>query len=267
MENEELVKETENIEETIEETTTESEGIEDATPVEETVEETEDDRVNRLVNEKLDEILPKKLARREAKIRKEYANKYGRLETVVNAGLGTENTEEAVDKLTKFYQQKGINIPNEPRYSERDLEVLADAEANEVISDGYDEIVSEVNRLANLGDSMSQRDKLVFTRLANKRKELEERKELTAMGVNELEPEFLSFESKLNPKLSLKEKYEMYLAQKPKKPNNIIGSMKGTPENKVKDYYSPEEISKLTDEDLNNPQVWEAVRKSMTGQN
>ena len=34
----------------------------------------------------------------------------------------------------------------------------------------------------------------------------------------------------------------------------------------VKDYYTPEEISKMTEEDLDNPQVWEAVRRCMTGQ-
>ena len=71
--NEELVNETENVELTTEE-------IEDVeTPEEEPIEElqepeeSEEERINRLVNEKVDAILPKKLARKEAKIRKEYA--------------------------------------------------------------------------------------------------------------------------------------------------------------------------------------------------
>ena len=140
--NEELVNETENVELTTEE-------IEDVeTPEEEPI------------------ILPKKLARKEAKIRKELMNKYGRLETVVNTGLGTENTDEAVQKLTEFYKSKGINIPSEPTYSARDLEVLASDDANEIIEGGYDEIVEEVNRLAQIDvNEMSQRDKLVFTKL------------------------------------------------------------------------------------------------------
>ena len=33
----------------------------------------------------------------------------------------------------------------------------------------------------------------------------------------------------------------------------------------VKDYYSPEDIKNLTEEDLADPHVWEAVRRSMTG--
>ena len=156
--NEELVNETENVELTTEE-------IEDVeTPEEEPIEElqepveTEEERINRLVNEKVDAILPKKLARKEAKIRKELMNKYGRLETVVNTGLGTENTDEAVQKLTEFYKSKGINIPSEPTYSARDLEVLASDDANEIIEGGYDEIVEEVNRLAQIDvNEMSQR--------------------------------------------------------------------------------------------------------------
>lgn len=261
MENiEELVEETENVEQTTEEIETTEEIQEEAPVVEEPQEEM-------FTKSQLEDIVKKRLGRQESKLRKEYANKYGKLETVVNAGLGTDNMDDAVEKLTEFYTKRGINIPTEPQYSDRDLEVLANAEADDVISYGYDEIVSEVDRLANLGANMSQRDRLVFTKLANARKQMEEEKELAAMGVTDLDQEFKDFESKLNPNLTLKEKYDMYLAQKPKKENKIIGSMKGSPENKIKDYYSPEEIAKLTDEDLDDPQVWEAVRRSMTGKN
>ena len=44
-----------------------------------------------------------------------------------------------------------------------------------------------------------------------------------------------------------------------------MGSMKQSQGNVVKDYYTPEEIERLTEEDLDNPKVWEAVRRSMTG--
>lgn len=263
--NKELVEETENVEETTEET------LEEETPEEpiEEVEETEEDRINRLVNEKVNEILPKKMARKEAKLRKEFTRKYGRLETVVNAGLETNNIDDAVEKLTDFYTKRGINIPNEPQYSDRDLEVLASDDADEIISSGYEDIVDEVDRLASIGaDNMTQRDKLVFVKLSNERKRIEDIKELASIGINveDLDDEFREYESKLNPNLSMKEKYEMYQSSKPKKVNTI-GSMKGISEQKVKDYYSPEEISRLTEEDLDDPKIWEAVRKSMTGRN
>jgi hypothetical protein len=44
-----------------------------------------------------------------------------------------------------------------------------------------------------------------------------------------------------------------------------MGSMKNTVTKEVKDFYSAEEISRLTEEDLRNPEVWNIVRRSMTG--
>ncbi|MBQ4031404.1 MAG: hypothetical protein II625_06585 [Bacilli bacterium] len=267
--NKELVEETENVEETTEETLEEETPEEE--PIEEIVEEeSEEDRINRLVNEKVNEILPKKMARKEAKLRKEFTRKYGRLETVVNAGLETNNIDEAVEKLTDFYTKRGINIPSEPQYSDRDIEVLANAEAEDIMSGGYDDIVDEVDRLASIGaDNMTQRDKLIFVKLSNERKRIEDTKELATIGVNvdDLDDDFNAYAERLNPNLSLKEKYEMYLEHKPKKETKQIGSMKGVPESRKKDYYTPEEISKLSEEDLDDPEIWEAVRKSMTGQN
>ena len=65
-------------------------------------------------------------------------------------------------------------------------------------------------------------------------------------------------------RLSAKEKYELYSQIKPKKNENKMGSMKNGATSTVKEYYSEDEISKLTEEDLSNPQVWEAVRRSQT---
>ena len=58
----------------------------------------------------------------------------------------------------------------------------------------------------------------------------------------------------------------MYLKSRPKSKVEPIGSMKSRQKEKVKDYYSPEEIERMTLDDLNDPNVWAAVRKSMTGQ-
>jgi exonuclease VII large subunit len=260
--NEELVNETENVELTTEE-------IEDVeTPEEEPKEELQEPVEEMIPKSKAEEMVKKRLLRQENKLRKEYAKKYGRLETVVNAGLGTESTEEAVNKLTEFYESKGINIPNEPRYSDRDLEVLASAEADEIISSGYDDIVEEVDRLAQLDvNSMSQREKLVFTKLANARKSIEEEKELASIGVSkeDLESEeFKEFIKDLNPSLTLKRKYELYQKNKPKEEIKQIGSLQSGKSKDVKEYYSDKEISNMTLDDLDNDEVWEAVRKSMT---
>jgi len=226
------------------------------------------------LNKRVDELLAKKigskLANQERKLRREYEDKYSRTETVLNAGLGTNNIEEATNKLADFYKEKGINIPDKPMYSERDLNLLANAEAEEIINSGYEDLVEEVDRLAEKGvDKMTSREKLIFQKLAEERKRQEGIKDLAQIGVK---PEALNdsgyqeFASKLNPSLSAKEKYEMYLKFKPKQKVETMGSMKTVPKKEVKDHYSIEEIQKMTLDDLDDPHVWETVRKSMTGQ-
>lgn len=258
-ENENLVNETENVEQTTEEI------VESTEEVVETPEE-----VQMFTKEQVDEMIAKKLARKENKIRKEYESKYSRLETVLNTGLGTESIEEATEKLSGFYTQKGINIPEAPRYSDREIEVLAQAEANDIISGGYDEIVEEVDRYANIGvENMSDMDKKVFSRLAAERTRLEQERDLASIGVGSEAIEdkaFKDFASKLNPNLSLKEKYEMYTQFNPKPKGKPIGSMKGniSKDNGVKDFYTYEESLQFTKEDLDrNPELFRALENSM----
>ena len=62
--------------------------------VEITTEETPKTYTEAEFNAKLDEVLGKKIARREAKIRKEYERKYGELEDVLRAGTGKDNVED-----------------------------------------------------------------------------------------------------------------------------------------------------------------------------
>ncbi len=265
-ENENLVEEsTENVELTTEEIV---EGGEESGAIEPVQEEPQ--AIETFTKEQVDEMIAKKLARKEAKIRREYENKYSRLETVVNTGLGTSNVEESTQKLEEFYKRKGISIPDAPSYSERETELLANGEAEDIIDAGFEEVVEEVERLASIGlENMSPRDKIIFQRLASYRQAEEQERDLRSIGVSKDEinsEEFKEFANKLNPSLSLKEKYEMYSQMKPKKQIRQIGSVKSGMASQVKDHYSPEEIARMTDEELDDPRVWEAVRKSMTGQ-
>ena len=231
-------------------------------------EEVVEEAVETFTKEQVDEMIAKKIARKEAKIRREYEKKYGRAETVLKAGLQKDNFEEAVTELENYYTQEGVNIPK-TQYSQRDTEILANAEANEIIESGYDDIVEEVDRLARIGvENMSTSDKIIFQKLAEERKRIEDENDLSSIGISKdsLTDEFKNFAKNLDPKMSTKEKYEFYLKYKPKKEVRKMGSMESGPTNKVKEYYTAEEISRLTDEELDNPQIWEAVRKSMTGQ-
>lgn len=227
-----------------------------------------DAALNARLNEKLDEIMPKKLARREAKIRKEYEKKYGDLENVLRAGTGKENVEEITSTFKDFYQKKGIHIQEKPAYSDRDIEVLAKAEAEDIISYGYDEVVEEVERLAKLGvANMDKREKAIFKTLAEHRKSVERSKELSKLGVPAdvyESKDFNDFAGKFNSTVSVTEIYEMYKGKQPKKNIKPMGSMKQS-QSEPKDYYTPDEIDRITMEDLDKPGVWEKVRRSMTG--
>ena len=254
------LEDSENIEETVEE---------DNNP--ENIEDEEEKQIEKMfTSEEVDGIKQRYKKRLERKLRREYDEKYSRLENVVKAGLNTSDLNDATERLAEYYENEGVDIPNGPKYSDDDIRLLANAEANEFIeSSTYEEIVDEVDELAKIGfENMSERDKIVFSKLADKRKSLEEEKAVLSLGINKDElssEEFKEFSNKLNPDLPIKEKYEMFLKLKPKKQVKQMGSMKSGPVSKVKDYYTEEEISKLTDEELDDPKIWEAVRNSMTG--
>lgn len=227
-----------------------------------------DAALNARLNEKLDEIMPKKMARREAKIRKEYEKKYGDLENVLRAGTGKENVEEITSTFKDFYQKKGIQIQDKPNYSDRDIEVLARAEAEDIISYGFDEVVEEVERLAKIGAAnMDKREKAIFKTLAEYRQSMERNHELSRIGVPAdvyQSKEFNDFANKFNSSVSVAEIYEIYKGKQPKKNIKPAGSMKQS-QSAPKDYYTPDEIERLTMADLDDPAVWEKVRRSMTG--
>lgn len=267
MENENLVLEnTENVDELTTEEIVDGNGDTTEEPIKE-----EKAPIRTYTDEEVNDIVKRKLYRKETKIREEYEKKYGKVEDLLKAGLETDSFDDAVDSLQKFYENKGVKI-NTPKYTQREEELLANAEAEDIISAGYDEISEETDRLANLIEqgTATERDKVIFKKIAEERKRQEGLKELASIGVKEdaiNEQDFKDFEKNLNPKMSIKEKYEMYLKFKPKKEVEPIGSMKNTETNKTKDFYTEEEISKLSLDDLSDPKVWDIVRKSMTKQN
>lgn len=230
---------------------------------------TEETPVKMFTQEEVNDIVGKSKARERAKITKQFERKYGQLEEVLKAGTGKESVEELTNTFTDFYEKKGIQIRKEPKYSDRDTEVLAMAEANDIINSGYEEVVEEVDRLTEVGfANLTPREKAVFKMLAEHRQNAERTSELSKMGVTEEvynSQKFKDFASKFNPNTPISDIYDIYTQTQPKKNIKTMGSMKQSQNTGVKDYYSPEEIERLTMEDLDDPKVWEAVRRSMTG--
>ncbi len=228
----------------------------------------EDKPSKTFTQDEVNDIVNKRLARKEARIRKEYERKYGDLENVLKAGTGKQSVEELTETFGDFYKGKGVNIPSKPTYSDRDIEVLARAEANDIINAGYDDVVEEVDRLANIGANMTKREKALFKVLAEHRQGAERRNALSEMGVTEdvyNSQEFQDFAAKFNSKTPIKDIYDIYSKTKPKKEIQTMGSVRSTQTRTTKDYYTAEEIARLTPDELRDPVVWETVRRSMTG--
>ena len=220
-------------------------------------------------NAKLDEILGKKIARREAKIRKEYDRQYGDLVDTLKAGTGKESVEELTGAFKDFYAKKGIKI-EKPTYSAKDIETLARAEADDIIRGGIEDVVEEVERLAELGvDRMTAREKAVYKVLAEHRQTTERASELAKIGVTEdvyNSQEFKDFQSKFNPNTPIADVYDIYKKTQPQKQFKTMGSMKNNTADTstVKDFYSYEEAVKFTKKDFdNNPALLKAVEASM----
>lgn len=220
--------------------------------------------------EEVNEIVGRRIARNEAKIRKEYDRKYGELESVLKAGTGKEDVSEVAADFREFYEKKGIKIPTQPPYSERDTAVLAKAEAEDIIKSGLEEVIEETDRLAKLGmENMTAREKAVFKNLAEYRQNAERNQELSKLGVTEEvynSKEFRDFSAKFNSNTSIKEIYEMFSKMQPKKEIRTMGSMtnNAADEKGVKDFYTRDEALKFTKKDFdNNPELFKAVEKSM----
>lgn len=238
--------------------------------VENTTEQTAKTYTEAEFNAKLDEVLGKKLARREAKIRKEYDRKYGNLEEVLRAGTGKESVEEITDTFTKFYTDKGIKLPEKPLYSDKDIDLLARSEAADIINAGYEDVVEEVDRLTELGvENMTAREKAYFKVLAEHRQNTERQNELARIGVTDEvynSREFQDFAGKFSPKTPISEIYSIYAKTQPKKEIKPMGSMKNqtADTNTVKDFYTRDEALKFTKADFDkNPALYKAVQESM----
>lgn len=232
---------------------------------------TEEIPVKTYTQEEVDAMMGKRLARKEAKIRKEYERKYGNLEEVLKAGTGKESVEELTDTFTDFYEKKGIQIRKEPKYSDRDTEVLARAEANDIIEAGFEEVVEEVERLTKVGfANMTAREKAVFKTLAEYRQNAERADELGRLGVTEDvygSNEFKAFARKFNSNTSISDIYDIYSKTQPKKEFKTMGSMKNntSSDGTVKDFYTRDEALKFTRKDLDkNPALMKAIEASMT---
>ena len=219
--------------------------------------------------EEVDRMMSRRLRRQEAQIRGEYEP----LVDVLKAGTGKDNLGDITAGLTEFYREKGYELPqkrNTAEFSEREVKLLANADAEEIIRDGDDAVAFEVDRLAKLGtDKMTARDKELYRVLGKHRQEAERGRKLGEMGVSEdvwKGEDFRNFAGQFNPNTPIEKVYEIYQKTQPKQEIFTTGSMRSgsSADTGVKDYYSLEEARKFTKEDFDkDPKLFAAVQKSM----
>ena len=222
----------------------------------------------------VDNIVKGKIARTKAKLERENERKYGDVEelvSVLEAGTGKKGARELTGTFRDFYEKNNVQIPKKTStYGDKDIEILARADAEEIIKGGYDEVVEELNRLSTIGaDKMTAREKAVYLALSENRVNSEIGRELESIGVSADVYESKEFKdhAKLFAKgTPIKVIYDNYVKTLPKKEFKTPGSMKNTiPEdNGIKDFYSYEEASKFSKEDFDkDPALYKAVVNSM----
>lgn len=235
--------------------------------VETTTEEIQ--QVKTYTQEEVNDIVGRRLARQEARIRKDVDREYGDLVEVLKAGTGKESIGDITETFRDHYQKRGIPLKNKPSYTDEDIQILANAEADEIICAGYEEVVDEVDRLTKIGDRMTPKEKMVFKALAEHRQKAENGRELSKIGVTEdvyNSEEFKTFAKQFNANTPITDVYDIYRKTQPKKDIQTMGSMKTdrSADNGVKDFYTVEEARKFTKKDFDeNPALFAAVERSM----
>ena len=229
---------------------------------EDDIEKEIEERANKLFEEKVEERLKRDRNSRERQQNKELA-KYKQLESVIKAGLGVDNIDEAISQSSEYYREQGINIPEyHDSYSERDERRLGKADAQEIIELGKDEMEAEANRIASIPfEERSTREKTIFDALCKELISLKNIDELKAKGVNSEileDSKFKEFKKKFTYDTSISDIYDMYskLNARPVEKPASAGSAKSDA-GKLNETFTAESINKMTPQELmkywNNP--------------
>lgn len=227
----------------------------------------------------LQEAIDRNVKGRLARAENEYAKKiqeYEDLAYTLRKGMGKNDgdVKDLNKDLRDFYKEQGIDIP-EPKihYNERDERILAKADAEEIIEAGEDEVNRIANQIYNKPEAQRTiREKIIFETLGNHVIMQRAKAQLKEKGVSEdilNDDKFKKFANQFNTSTPITEVYALYdklnKATEKKTPPPSTGSVKTTGKSQeIKDYYTPEEVSKFTMQELkNNPKLMKAVEKSM----
>lgn len=224
------------------------------------------------LQEEFNTTMQKRLSRQKLNLQREYDGKYSKVESLLSAGLRGKDLDENVKLLEEMYQEQGIDIPKQIQnhYSQKEVEILANAEADSIIADGYDVIIDETKRLLDKGyENMTERDKIIFKKLNDAKKSTEDLKELRKLGLQDdfiRDEDFQKFvkDYELPDSMSFSKKYELYAKTniKNKEPVKNAGSMRNTDSKVERDWFTSEEVDQLTKEQYDDPNIMKKIERS-----
>lgn len=198
------------------------------------------------------------------------------METVLTKQLGATDRDDLVKKLSDFYNVDISN--NSGKLTERQEKILAKADAEDIKSLGYNEMVLEANRIASIPrDQRTIHDSVVFDSLARELTEQKEKKELNEKGYDLAileDGKFKDFRKKLNYETSIAEAVDMFnllnkgksIEDKPKpiKPASAGSTKSNVTQTQLKDFYTYDEAMHFSKSDFDkNPELYKRVQDSM----
>lgn len=238
----------------------------------EDIEKQIEERANKIAEDKIQARLIRDRIKRERETASQRA-KYEELENIMKTALDAESLDDVITKSRTFYKEQGINIPDtisKPSLNERDEKVLAEADAKEIIRLGKEEMEEEANRIASIPESQrSIREQTIFNEVCRELVNLNDIESLKEKGYDtEIlnDKDFSSFREQFNLNTPVSKIYEMYQSikgTKPVQPKSPGSAKTNNSNNEIKDYYTPEEVRKFTEEDLDNPKLMAAIDRSM----
>lgn len=220
--------------------------------------------------EEFSEMMKTRLDRKDREFER-VLSKYKDTENVLKSTLGANDIDEANKKLREYYEAEGVKLPEvyKPGLSSREIEVLAKADAQDFINEGYESMLNEANRLAAKEyKNLNERERIIFNTLAEKLTQEDNKRNLLKLGATEdilNNKSFIDFKNQFNSKTPIGDIYNLYLKTQDNKAKPVaMGSMKDTVAQKeTKDFYSPTDVKNLSDDDWNKTGVWEKTLASM----
>lgn len=215
------------------------------------------------------EEVDRMIANRVGRLERKHQREYGPMMEILKTGTGKETPTEIAASLKDYWQGKGVTFSEQPAFSEKEVVALAQLEADEIIRSGMEDVDEEIARLTTLGaENMSPKERALCKTLAEYRQGKQRTNEFMKAGITQEvceSPEFVEFAAQYKSSTPAAAIAAAWGRTQPQEDIRTMGSMKSVVGGNtgVKDFYTPEDVDRLSPKDMENPLVMQRVRESM----